>query len=93
VTNEELQAALKDAEESAMRSLRERDAAKERADQYRLMASEALARNPEVHRLKAIITQQDDARRLARLEIQTLKLEISLRNKQIKLLKQKKGIE
>ena len=92
MTNEELQAALLDAEESAVRSLRERDEAKADAERYRLMASEALARNPEVHRLKAIISAQGDECRLARLEIQTLKLEISLRNKQIRLLKQKKGI-
>jgi hypothetical protein len=86
----DLVAQLKDAEESAVRSIRERDKAVKEAEQYKLIATEAAARNPAVITLRMEIKELEKELRLEKMNTDNAKLEIKLLRKKIKLLKEQK---
>lgn len=98
VSIEELMAKLADAEESATRSLRERDQCIKEAEHYKKIAYEANERNPEIQIMRARIDEMRrhqermaredmEKRHMLDLECQRLRLELKLANVQIKTLK------
>lgn len=84
---------LKDAEESAVRALRERDQAIREAEGYKRLAAQAsaqrYAQDLEVPRLRETIRQLQETIRLGSLQIENLRLEVKLLKQQAKLLKAK----
>lgn len=88
---EQLKADLKDAEESAIRSLNIRDEVVKENDELRRIANEAITKAVSTHpffkyeQRKAKAAEERE--RTVRLELETAKLEIRLLKKQAKLLK------
>lgn len=89
---EDLRAKLHDSEESANRFIKERDELSSQVSYFKKVAREASAHNPEVKELRKIIENLQENARLDNMEKGTMRLEMQILRKTVRLLRQKNAM-